>query len=142
MGSVASVNPGVAALLQTLTNVDSPVMSQPAAVSALQKAPAGDIVQLSAAATELQSVDELFGVSQGSGSNTGMSSILASLGSSLTSSAEAAANGQPASTALSSASPAEQLANYQAVLQGAESQGLFGTGTNIGLSGSLFNAIA
>jgi hypothetical protein len=31
MGSVSSVNPGVANLLQTLTNLNSPVMSSPAA---------------------------------------------------------------------------------------------------------------
>jgi hypothetical protein len=137
MGSVSSVNPGVAALLQTLSNVNSPVMSSPAAVSALEKAPASDIVQLSVAATQLQGMDEMFGISNGSG--TDMSSILANLGNSLAGSAESAANGQPVSTALSTASPADQLANYQAVLQGAETQGLFSTGSNVGLSGSLFN---
>lgn len=141
MGSVSSVNPGVANLLQTLSNVNSPVMNSPAVVSALQSAPTSDIVQLSEEATQLQGMDEMFGISTGSGTND-MSSTLAGLGNSLTGSAETASNGQPASTLLSNATPAEQLANYQAVLQGAETQGLFGIGTNVGLSGSSFSAIA
>ena len=57
MGSVSSVNPGVANLLQTLTNLNSPVMSSPAAVAALKKAPAADIVQLSDSAAQLQGVE-------------------------------------------------------------------------------------
>jgi hypothetical protein len=42
--------------------------------SALQKAPAADIVQLSVAATQLEGVDAMFGISDGS--STGTSSVL------------------------------------------------------------------
>jgi len=77
MGSVSSVNPGIADLLQTLTNVNSPVMSSKAAVSALEKAPAADIVQLSAAANQLESVDAMFGIS--TSPTTDVSSTLTAL---------------------------------------------------------------
>jgi hypothetical protein len=137
MGSVSSVNPGVADLLQTLTSLNSPVMSSSTAVTALEKASPSDIVQLSVAAIQLQGVDTMFGISTGSSSSssTNMSTVLANLGNSLAGAAETSANGQTGSAA-------EQLANYQAVLQGAETQGLFGVGNTIGLSGSLFNTIA
>jgi hypothetical protein len=143
MGSVStSLNPGVADLLQTLSNVNSPVMSSPAVVSALEKAPAGDIVQLSTQALQLQSMDAMFGLSSGSsGSNTDMSSLLASLESSATASGTAA-NGQVASGVLSTASPADQLANFEAALQDSTTQGLFGTSSNASLTGSLFNTVA
>ena len=136
MGSVSSTNPGLENLLQTLSNLNSPVLSSPATLSALQKAPAADIVQLSVAATQLQGVDAMFGISDGS--NAGPSSILANLedlatGSTGAASTAAGANGQ------STASSAEQLANYQTVLQSAEIQSLFGSGTTSGLSNSLFD---
>jgi len=142
MGSVSSsLNPGVADLLQTLSNLNSPVMSSPSAVTALEKAPPGDIVQLSAAALQLQTVDAMFGIS--TGSNTNMSSsLLTSLENSATAPGTAAASGQAPSTVLSTASPADQLANYQAALQAEQTQGLFGATPSSGLTGSLFNAIA
>jgi hypothetical protein len=136
MGSVSSTNPGLESLLQTLSNLNSPVLSSPTTLSALQKAPAADIVQLSVAATELQGVDEMFGIPDGS--NAGTNSILTNLedlatGSTGTAAAATAANGQ------SAASPAEQLDNYQTALQAAETQSLFGTGTTSALSNSLFD---
>jgi len=74
MGSVSSTNPGLQNLLQTLSNLNSPVLSSPVVTSALQKAPAADIVQLSVAATQLEGVDAMFGISDGS--STGTSSVL------------------------------------------------------------------
>ena len=139
MGSVASVNPGVADLLQTLTNLNSPVMSSQTVVSALEKSPPADIVQLSVAATQLENMDAMFGISNGAGTDGG--GILGSLESSLTAAAGAAGNGTSSSTILSTASPADRLANYEAALQSGETQGLFGTGTDSGLSGSLFSVI-
>lgn len=62
MGSVASVSPGLANLFQTLSNVSSPVLSSPGAVSALEKASPADVAEISMQATQLESVDELFGV--------------------------------------------------------------------------------
>jgi hypothetical protein len=135
MGSVSSVNTGVTDLLQTLTRLNSPVMSSKTAVSALEKAPAADIVQLSAAANQLQSVDAMFGIS--TTPNSDMSSTLTALES-----LAAGSTGITTPPALSNASPADLVANGQAALQAQLTQGLFGTGTNNSLSGSLFNAIA
>lgn len=133
MGSVSSLNPGIADLLQTLTNLNSPVMSSKTAVSALESAPPADIVQLSVAATQLQSVDAMFGISTSPISD--MSSTLASL--------EGAATGSSgtASAVLSTASPADQFANYEQTLQAQVTQGLFGSGITTSLSGTLFNGI-
>jgi len=134
MGSVSSVNPGLAGLLQTLTNLDSPVMTSPTVVSALEKASPTDIVQLSTAAAQLEDVDAIFGIS--SGSNTNTSDPLASL--------ERLLNGSgtsPVPSASSAASPADQIASYQASLQSEETQALFGTGAISSLSDSLFNVI-
>jgi hypothetical protein len=80
MSSVSSVNPGVADVLQTLSNLDSPVASSQSVVNALEKASPADIVQLSNAATQLQNVDALFGVpAPTSTSSTGMSNLLQTL---------------------------------------------------------------
>jgi hypothetical protein len=125
MSSASSINPGVENLLQTLSNVNSPVLSSSKVVSALETAPASDIVQLSSAATEMQNMDAIFGISDSSTSSTG--SPLSSLENLLIQSAA------------SSTSPADQLADYQATLQGVQSQDIFGTGTANGLSNSLFD---
>lgn len=66
MASVSATNPGVADLLQTLSNIDSPVVSSPAAIAALEKAPPTDIVQLSEAAMQLEGLDAMFGIQNGS----------------------------------------------------------------------------
>jgi len=81
MGSVSSTNPGLTNLLQTLSNLNSPVLSSPAVTSALKKASPVDIVQLSVAANQLQSVDAMFGLSNGApgsgSSNYSLTSLLA-----------------------------------------------------------------
>jgi len=128
MGSVASVNPGVAQLLQTITNLNSPVLSSPAVTNALQKASPSDIVQLSRAATQLEGMNAMFGIS--SSPTTDMSS-----------STLAALEGSASVSAGTAGSPADQTANAQAALQAELIQGLFGTGSNLSLSGTLFNAI-
>jgi hypothetical protein len=136
MGSVSSLNPGVADLLQTLSNVNSPVLSSPAMVSALENAPSSDIVHLSQSATQLENVDMLFGLpNSATGSSTSsMSTFLADLESPQTaaspsaSSILAAAIASEASSTTSSASTeANQLASYQAAQQFADTQTLFGT---------------
>lgn len=122
MGSVSSVNAGVADLLKTLSNLDSPVLSSSRVTSALEKAPVADIVQLSMAANQLEGVDAMFGISDGAGS------------------AGATGNAQLLSAANSNASSADQLATEQAALQSAQTQALlYGTGVTSSLSGSLFN---
>jgi len=80
MGST-SINPGVSELLQTLSSLNSPALSSPAVVSALEKAPPSDIVQLSAAAAELAGVDAMFGVSDGAGGSDGTNSLMSALAS-------------------------------------------------------------
>ena len=125
MGSVSSLNPGVADLLQTLSNVNSPVLSSPAVVSALENAPTSDIVQLSQSATQLQNVDMLFGLpnSAAQSSTNSISSLFADLASPQT----AATAPESSSTTSSASTEAGQLASYQAAMQSAETQTLFGT---------------
>lgn len=145
MGSVSSsLNPGVANLLQTLADVNSPVLSSPATVSALETASPTDIVQLSESATQLENVDALFGISNSS-SDSGasiLSNLLANLestetgtGASASSVLEAATTPQ-SSAATTTATQADQLASYQAALQSAETQTLLGTGSTPNLSDS------
>jgi len=137
MGSVSSVNPGISNLLQTLTNLNSPVMSSPAVVSALEKAPPSDIVQLSTAVNQLATVDAMFGISSSS-STTGTSSIFAELEAEATG---ASTSGQSTPSALSNATPSEQFADYTSAIQSQITQGLFGATSSNALSGSLFNVI-
>jgi hypothetical protein len=134
MNPVSSTNLGLTNLLQTLSNIGSPVLSSPAVTSALQSASPSDIVQLSAAATQLENMEVLFGQSDGSAPTTDPLTALQNL---VTGSAAAAAT---SSTATASSS-ANQLANYQADLQLAESQGLFGSPASSS-SGSLVNVTA
>lgn len=138
MGSVSSLNPGVANLLQTLSNVNSPVLSSPAVVTAIENAPASDIVQMSESATELENVDTLFGISNssGEGSAASLSSLFADLESSQ------APAGTSAAAASSTTSQTQELASYQAALQAADTQELFGTSSaSASLQPSLFDLI-
>lgn len=138
MGTVSSsLNPGVADLLQALTNVNSPVASSQSLVSALESAPASDIVQLSALATQLQGVDTLFGLSTPP-STSSTSSVLQALESASTGST----TGASSSSVLANASPTDQAANADAAVQAELTQGLFGLGTNNSLPGSLLNTLA
>ncbi len=135
MGSVSSLNPGVANLLQTLSNVNSPVLSSPAVVSAIENAPASDIVQMSKSATELENMDTLLGISDSS-SNSSLNSLFATLESSQ----QTASTSAP--SASSSTSQADQLAAYQASVQAADTQELFGTSSSsTSLQPSLFDLL-
>jgi hypothetical protein len=68
MSSTPSVNAGLASLLQNLSNINSPILSSPKAVAALQNAPPADIVQLSDEAIQLEGLNALFGAAEASGS--------------------------------------------------------------------------
>jgi hypothetical protein len=141
MGSVSSANPGLAYLMQALSNDNSPVLSSPSLVSALQNASPADVVQLSISATELEGVDALFGTANSSSnsSNNDLSSVMLSLENALAgTSASSSAAAQPTSSVIS---PADQLANYQSAFQSTELDSLLGTGSAGGLSPSLFNVI-
>ncbi|MGB7759351.1 MAG: hypothetical protein WBL61_05950 [Bryobacteraceae bacterium] len=143
MGSVSSINPGVANLLQTLSNDNSPVMSSPAVISALKKAPTNDIVQLSMQATQLDSVDALFGLSNSSSTGTGSSLNPANLLNGSSGAASTApqtdANSLLSSAALSGTSPSDQLVYYQTASQAAQTQGLLDAGAISSPSGSLLD---
>jgi hypothetical protein len=142
MGST-SINPAVSDLLQTLSNLNSPALSSPAVVSALEKAPPSDIVQLSAEATELAGVDAMFGISDGSGGSDGtansLMSALASLESTATSTSTSSTSSTSSSSSSSPSSAAAQLSNYQAAVQAEEAQTLLGDGTAADSTGSLFD---
>jgi len=138
MGSVSSsLNPGVADLLQTLSNVNSPVTNSPAVVSALEKAPASDIVQLSAEANQLESVDALFGISSPTTSGAANMDTLFGLPSESTSGTNSVF--QAMENAGATLSPTEQAASDQAAIQSQLTQGLFDSGTNI--TGTLLNTL-
>jgi hypothetical protein len=72
MGSVSSTNPGVADLLQILSGSGSTTGVQ----TALQSASAGDIVQLSQEALQLQVASGLFGTSQSAETATSPANLL------------------------------------------------------------------
>jgi hypothetical protein len=135
MGSASTINPGIASLLQTLSNV-SPALSSPAVQSALENASPQDVVHLSEAATQLESVDAMFGVPA-----NGSSSVPLNLEDLLAGSTGAASNALLSSTAVTSASPSDQLANYQTALQAQVTQGLFGAGGTSTPSNSLLNVV-
>jgi hypothetical protein len=137
MGSISSVNPGVSDLLQTLSGAESAsgstVLSSPAVQSALQNAPAGDIVQLSARAIQLQEADGLFGSAEST--QTAASIIQQALNSSKSSST---ATGAAASPSTSSSTTATALAASQLE----EVTGLFGTNTTAAQANESLNFLA
>jgi hypothetical protein len=134
MGTVSSsLNPGVADLLKNLANVGSPVLQSSSVVSALEKAPTSDIVQLSMEASQLSSMDALFGI--GSASTSTSTSPMMSLLQTL----ETPASNTSSTNATES--PTEQASSAQAAAQLALMQGLFGTGINNSLPGSIFNTL-
>lgn len=145
MSSVSSTNPGVANLLQLLSNSGSQVLNSTKVTSALAKAPTSDIVQLSANATEIQNVDTLFGISSGSYSSTSGTSSLADLltGSTGASATPQNANSNPllSAAALSNASQTDQLAYYQSLSQASQTQGILNAGALGSQSGSLVDVI-
>jgi hypothetical protein len=142
MGSVSTINPGIASLLQTLSNV-SPALSSPAVQSALENASPADVVQLSEAATQLESVDAMFGVPANGSSSAplNLEDLLSGSTGAATASPETASNALLSSSAVSTASPSDQLANYQTALQAQVTQGLFGAGGTSTPSNSLFNVV-
>jgi len=139
MGSVPSTSNGLSDLLQTLKNENSPLLStlsSPNVQKALESAPAGDIVQISDQAMQLQAADALFGISNTSTTPTDtLFSALANVGSAASSSASG-------SSLNPGSSLADQLAAYQSSQQTQEAQTLFGTGTSTTTPSSLYDVFA
>jgi hypothetical protein len=137
MGSVSSTNAGLADLLQTLTNENSPLastFSSPAVEKALENAPAGDIVQLSDQALQLQITDSLFG-----GTDTSSTSS-----NSLFSTLEAIDSSATSGTSSSTTTPslADQLAAYQGSSQLQQTDALLGIAQPSTTPNSLFDVFA
>jgi hypothetical protein len=135
MGTVSSSNPGLANLLQTLANVDSPMLSSPSAVSAIEDSSPADIVNLSAQATQLQEVQAIFGgpettpSDQINGTNT-----FTALEDALTT---PSLPGSSATTSIATS----QLPAYQSSIQAAEADALLNPGSSTGTASSLFSLL-
>lgn len=138
MSSIASVNPGVSDLLQTLAGSGSTpassVLSSPAVESALQHAPSGDIAHLSAEALQLQEANGLFG--NPDSTQTAASIILQALNSSQ---AGSATNGEsaPGSTTLQSAATSATAASELEQVSG-----LLGSDSNSGAGSGSVSVLA
>lgn len=153
VSTTASVNPALASLIQTLSNVGSPVLSCPQAMSALEKASPSDIVQISAAATELETANAMFGSAGLSATNlfspsaasalstlyqpaaatdsTDTTDPLTGLEQALAAASDTATGDQTATNSTASTtSLADAVAKYQKSLQSQEMQMLLGTGSN------------
>jgi hypothetical protein len=123
----AVANPGLADVLNILSNSASPalssLLSSSKVQSALQNASPADLVQLSDQALQLQAVDSLFGTSDSGPSSTpDPNATLESIVANLT---------QSGSTPV-----ANQLALYQGQLQAENTQALFGaTSSSVNLLG-------
>lgn len=133
MGSVSSTNAGLSDLLQTLTSENSPLastFSSPAVEQALENAPAGDIVQLSDQALQLQITDAIFG--DANPSSTSSDSLFSAL--------EAIGSNSPADA--SGASLADQLAAYQGSSQLQQTDALLGITQPSTTPNSLFDVFA
>lgn len=142
MGTVSSTNPGLANLLQTLSNVDSPLLSSQSTLSAIENSSPADIVKLSDAATQLQEVGAIFGdgsqttpesLFNGSSTFSALEDALTSPSTSTTSSTSGATN---------PAIPTSQLPAYESSLQSAEADALLDPGPTSSSASSLFNVLA
>ena len=134
MGTTSSINPGLANLLQNLSNVGSPLLSSPQALAALQKASPADIVQLSAAATQLEGLNALLGVPDATSPNgtaTDGTTInpFASLEAAVAS-ASAAGTTPSSSSGATTPTLAAAIASYEGSAQSGKIAALFGTDTS------------
>jgi hypothetical protein len=135
-GSTGSSSNGLTDLLQTLTNENSPLLStlsSPAIQTALENAPASDIVEISDQAMQLQATDALFGITSSSDSPTD------NLFSALADSSSGTGSSALSSSLDPGSSLADQLAAYQGNMQTQEAQTLLG---NTSTPNSLFDVFA
>ena len=138
MSSVSAANPGLSNLLQTLSNIDSPLLTSPSALTAIENSSPADIVKLSAAATQLQEVGAIFGDGQTTPDSllpSGTSTFTA-LENALTNSATASFTGSTANT-----TPTSELPALQSSLQTAEADALLNPGTTSSTTNSLFSVL-
>jgi hypothetical protein len=154
MDSVFATNPvsanpvppsaGVTDAIQLITNSAPPalasLLSSASVKSALQQAPASDLVKLSDQALQLQLVDGLFGSPDASPSNSG--SALDSFLDQLSAPVHVSTASQPAATAATpSPAVASQLGIFQGQLEAENTQPLFASSA-AAASGSNVNLLA
>ena len=135
-GGTGSSSNGLTDLLQTLSNENSPLLStlsSPAIQTALENAPASDIVEISDQAMQLQATDALFGITSSSDSPTD------NLFSALADSSSGTGTSALSSSLDPGSSLADQLAAYQGNMQTQEAQTLLG---NTSTPNSLFDVFA
>jgi len=135
-GSTGSSSNGLTDLLQTLTSENSPLLStlsSPAIQTALENAPASDIIEISDQAMQLQATDALFGITSSSDSPTD------NLFSALADSSSGTGSSASSSSLDPGSSLADQLAAYQGNMQTQEAQTLLG---NSSTPNSLFDVFA
>jgi hypothetical protein len=135
-GNTGSSSNGLTDLLQTLTSENSPLLStlsSPAIQTALENAPASDIVEISDQAMQLQATDALFGITSSSDSPTD------NLFSALADSSSGTGSSASSSSLDPGSSLADQLAAYQGNMQTQEAQTLLG---NTSTPNSLFDVFA
>jgi hypothetical protein len=135
-GTTGSSSNGLTDLLQTLTNENSPLLStlsSPSIQTALENAPASDIVEISDQAMQLQATDALFGITSSSDSPTD------NLFSALADSSSGTGSSALSSSLDPGSSLADQLAAYQGNMQTQEAQTLLG---NNSTPNSLFDVFA
>jgi hypothetical protein len=153
MDSISAINPisanpalsntGVADALPLITNSEpalASLLSSASVKSALEKAPAADVVKLSDKALQLRVVDGLFegGAATQTDSNTALGSILAQVSAPI----PVSTTSRPAATAATpSAAVASQLGIFQGQLEAENTQALFAasataaSGSNVNLLG-------
>jgi hypothetical protein len=135
-GSTGSSSNGLTDLLQTLTSENSPLLStlsSPAIQTALENAPASDIIEISDQAMQLQATDALFGITSSSDSPTD------NLFSALADSSSGTGSSASSSSLDPGSSLADQLAAYQGNMQTQGAQTLLG---NTSTPNSLFDVFA
>jgi hypothetical protein len=151
MSTVTPVNPGVADLLQILSNAGSPSLSNALSSSnvesALQASSPADIVQLSNQALQLQVANDLFAGSDPSQTNglfstSSPSNSSAALENLLSNLYSPPSTALPAGPAAPAPTVADQIATYQGELQTEQLQALFGIDPTAGTSGGLLNVVA
>ena len=144
MASVSSINPGLSDLLQSLANIDSPVVSSPAAITALEKVSPTDLVQLSEAAVQLKGLNEMFGIQNGIQNGSGATNLENLLNGAVSASVTSPGEANAPASSMTSSTPslADQLAGYRLTSQISEVQTLFDPGAAGGFSNSLLNLIA
>jgi len=151
MGSVPANSFNITDLVQSLTSAGSPqlaaTLSSATVQTALQNAPASDLLDLSSQALKLQETGQLFGTENSAETATLASTLypLASLLAAANSSAKTATESGTSNASPTASPPTPSLASllteYKGDLQANEVESLFGIAPTPLLPSSLFDAM-